>query len=632
MDLPEEVKNWLVGCEHAAPIGDNAGLYTFPGTTKDRPYTEAVLKKIYIGGDLDLEMFKKLRENGRDEYSVMKKLEEYPHMVKPYKEYVHRDNEHKISNGYILMEYCGVNLENYLTDEKTKLTLADRVKLSYEVAQAVCEIQEARIIHNDLKTQNLAINKNGLVKLIDFGSSFKGISTTTYKSKPQEGVVRGFTVGYAAPEAVCGQKKVFEDLIDVYSFGRIQYQIMFKKTSGEMRTQFLAQTTKIGELYKFKAGAHDAFLEEVKRGPIPGYETNDFTDKLLSLMVECMQSDQVNEAGKRRIAITEVRDRLKEIMKLPVPKAVPDVKPLAAPVPVVPLRDKLLFVNPTAKTLCVVHFNGATEVLPLSNLPADCGLSTTTTMNNRVFALGDSKIYEVVVNEEGKQPEIRPAKEPLKFQHLSAALVSDDHCLYILGGKTHDDTYLRACEAYDFLAEKVLPFTDLSEAKAEMAACIFNSRYIYVFGGELDLDICVATPKSISHNFSQRIEVIDKSHPEAWKTIEVAKDSGWGGCGLSAAVQVKDNIVILGGILNIGGDYEWEVNCTTYTPATNKFSPKVVLDDSGRVESFFNNGYMLPSGKILCCSNTEHEGRCQNLCTFDPMKSQADFSFVSVKQ
>ncbi|MDR3714144.1 MAG: serine/threonine-protein kinase [Puia sp.] len=616
---PREVTRWLEGYEAVNKLSAGITMCRWKGPGEMRYGNEVVLKEIYLSSRDAVESYQKLRDRRQDEYSVSKILECCLYAVRAYEEFLKLGRES--GTVYLLMEYGGKDLEMYLQTKYETLTLPKRLHTSYQIADAICELRSSHLFYFELKPENLAIKDEG-IKLIDYDFDCKERSTSTDVISRD----RALSLAYAAPETICNDHvRVSESLVEAYCFGKIMYQIIFKLKNIDISRQFESMTDEGLRRYEFKPGAHDAFLASVKNSFIPDYKIrNEYTSKLLGIMVDCMQFDPIDkETGKRRITITEARDRLEELLKLPLPKPVPMVSP----------HDKLLFVNSMDKTLCIVRFNSSTEVLPLANLPADCGVSTITTQDNRLFVLGDpGNVYEVVFTSEGKQPEIRQTKESLKSQHLSAALVADDRCLYVIGGKTQDEKYLKACETYDFRAEKVLSFPDLSEGKAEMAACIFEGRYIYVFGGELDLDVIyLPMPTAIAHNFSRKIEVIDKSDPSAWKILEVAEDCVWGGCGLSAAVQVGDDIVILGGFLNLGGDYALEVDCATYIPATNKFTPKVVLDESAMVEPFFNNGYMLPSGKILCCSNTKHEDRCQSLCYFDPVSSRAEFSFVEVK-
>lgn len=121
-------------------------------------------------------------------------------------------------NPAILLEYCKCNLEKaiqYLDD-------IDLVGIIYEICNAMMYIHKMKIIHRDLKTTNILIDKNKHVKICDFGISkmMNGTSTTSFT----HGVG---TFLYMAPElfqpdSICDKK------IDVYAFGVVVYFILTK--------------------------------------------------------------------------------------------------------------------------------------------------------------------------------------------------------------------------------------------------------------------------------------------------------------------------------------------------------------------------------------------------------------------
>lgn len=102
------------------------------------------------------------------------------------------------------------------------------------------------ILHLDLKPTNVMIDVQGLVKLIDFGSSLAASTAENSKS-----VLPAGTADYAAPEHLLGTKP--SSLSDLYSLGVITYEMLTGhlpygggfKTAGQIsRAQYLPATTR----------------------------------------------------------------------------------------------------------------------------------------------------------------------------------------------------------------------------------------------------------------------------------------------------------------------------------------------------------------------------------------------------
>ena len=78
-----------------------------------------------------------------------------------------------------------------------------------------------RIVHRDVTPHNLMINRDGVVKLLDFG-----IARTALRPDSEPGVIKG-TFSYMSPEQIRG--KVTDKRSDVFSLGIVLYEL----TTGE---------------------------------------------------------------------------------------------------------------------------------------------------------------------------------------------------------------------------------------------------------------------------------------------------------------------------------------------------------------------------------------------------------------
>eukprot|EP01125_Pyxidicula_operculata_P016473 TRINITY_DN5674_c0_g1_i2.p1 TRINITY_DN5674_c0_g1~~TRINITY_DN5674_c0_g1_i2.p1 ORF type:complete len:718 (-),score=112.45 TRINITY_DN5674_c0_g1_i2:221-2374(-) len=89
-------------------------------------------------------------------------------------------------------------------------------KMSLDCARGMTYLHGSRIIHRDLKTTNLLVDENWVIKVADFGLS------RLIDSKPQTLSSCG-TPAYSAPEVLKFQKYSFK--ADVYSFGIVLYEM-----------------------------------------------------------------------------------------------------------------------------------------------------------------------------------------------------------------------------------------------------------------------------------------------------------------------------------------------------------------------------------------------------------------------
>lgn len=100
------------------------------------------------------------------------------------------------------------------------------LKVLWQIACGLMDIHETGIIHRDIKPNNIRVDKEGIVKIIDFG-----LARSREDAKTRS--IIGTPV-FMAPE-LWGEKTVsFNTAIDVYAFGATSLALLNKETPREL--------------------------------------------------------------------------------------------------------------------------------------------------------------------------------------------------------------------------------------------------------------------------------------------------------------------------------------------------------------------------------------------------------------
>jgi hypothetical protein len=122
------------------------------------------------------------------------------------------------------MEYGQGGSLRRLVDRKPPAS--DRVALIVKIlAKAMGSAHRYRVIHRDLKPDNVVLTAGGVPKLTDFGL---GKRLDLPPDKTRSGTLIG-TPEYMAPEAATGRVKEIGPLTDVYGLGAIFYQLLTRQ-------------------------------------------------------------------------------------------------------------------------------------------------------------------------------------------------------------------------------------------------------------------------------------------------------------------------------------------------------------------------------------------------------------------
>lgn len=120
---------------------------------------------------------------------------------------------------YFAMQFVdGTDLGRHIAENKM-LPLAEVIDLSKQICRGLRYAHSCNIIHRDIKPQNVLLEKNGVVRLSDFGIAkiFSGTNIT----------MTGSAVGtpeYMSPEQAQG--KPLDAQTDIYSLGIVMYEMV----------------------------------------------------------------------------------------------------------------------------------------------------------------------------------------------------------------------------------------------------------------------------------------------------------------------------------------------------------------------------------------------------------------------
>ncbi|NRB37582.1 MAG: protein kinase [Pseudomonadales bacterium] len=194
---------------------------------------------------------------------------------------------------YISMEYVhGYDL-NALIKMKGALDIAIGVLMAKQICSAVAAAHEQGIIHRDLKPSNMMVNRQGIIKIMDFGLAMQikasDVNQQQANDQPLAAKVSG-TPNFMAPEQFLGQP--LDQRSDIYAIGVILYIIFSGKPP-------------------FKADNFAAYAQchLMEKPPSLSAEINLSTPALQEIIHKCMQK----EMDARYASIKELMEDLQKI-------------------------------------------------------------------------------------------------------------------------------------------------------------------------------------------------------------------------------------------------------------------------------------------------------------------------------
>ena len=124
---------------------------------------------------------------------------------------------------YLALEYVeGEPITDYCDGKR--LGLEQRLELFLGVLRAVQYAHTHLIVHRDLKPSNIMVNRDGQVRLLDFGIAKLLVDGVAHETELTQDGGRALTPRYASPEQIAGG--AVSTASDVYALGVVLYELL----------------------------------------------------------------------------------------------------------------------------------------------------------------------------------------------------------------------------------------------------------------------------------------------------------------------------------------------------------------------------------------------------------------------
>ena len=195
-----------------------------------------------------------------------------PHVVK-----VHPPTR-KRSHIYLILEYIeGETLAQWMLDHPAPALDTVR-RLTEQIGRGVSAFHQKEMVHQDLRPENVMVDRSGTVKIIDFGST-KVAGVAEIRHGADAGELLG-TAQYTAPECLLGDPAT--QCSDIFSLGVITYQMLtgrlpYEADAARLRTRSGQRTLRYRSARNLRPVIPDwidgALRKAVHPLPLKRYET-----------------------------------------------------------------------------------------------------------------------------------------------------------------------------------------------------------------------------------------------------------------------------------------------------------------------------------------------------------------------
>lgn len=242
---------------------------------------------------------------------------EHPNIISLYDVYTSSTNLH------LILEYLPTNLEMIIKNREIIIKSADIKSWLKMLVEGVTFCHDRRILHRDLKPNNLLLNENGILKIADFGlarfsiPSSPSFAILSLNDSDESNLMTSqvCTRWYRAPELLLGSKK-YDGAIDIWAIGCIMAELL-------LRTPFLPGDSDISQLNTiFRALGTPTEQEWPSIVTLPDYDSSFTREKSiertpLKTIFNAASDDTIDLLSKMLVYDPAKRIKSSEVLKHP---------------------------------------------------------------------------------------------------------------------------------------------------------------------------------------------------------------------------------------------------------------------------------------------------------------------------
>ncbi len=136
------------------------------------------------------------------------------------------------SSPYLVFEFVDGKTLKEIIGEHGQLPQGTAVQIAIRILSALRHAHEAGVIHRDIKPQNILVDRQGYIKVSDFGIA-RMVDASTSDIERKQGILG--SVHYFSPEQAKGGTATFAS--DLYSVGCVLYEMLTGKVPFEGENQ-----------------------------------------------------------------------------------------------------------------------------------------------------------------------------------------------------------------------------------------------------------------------------------------------------------------------------------------------------------------------------------------------------------